>query len=89
MGWVPGEFSTVSTDLIESRFDDYFAREECVREDAVAEFDLTNSEYARVLYLRDNPSTPGSYLSPRVEYRYFYSTGAIEPFEEATGSFCY
>ena len=83
------EFSPVSPTVMESRFDDYFARQDCVRADAVADFDLSNADFARVLYLKDNPSKPGSYLPPRTEYRYHYDTGAIEPIGEQVGNLCY
>ena len=83
------EFATVPADVIESRMDDYFAREGCIRGDAVVQLDLKNSDYARILYLQDNPGKPGSYLPPRTVYQYHYAEGSIVAVPERTTSLCY
>ena len=85
----PGERSIVPAAVIESRIDEFIDGQGCVREDAVVQLDISNVEYARVVYLRDNPSRPGSYLPPRIEYRYYYAEGTIEAIPEITGDFCY
>jgi oligopeptide/dipeptide ABC transporter ATP-binding protein len=82
------EHSIVPSAVIESRIDEFIDGFDCIREDAVVQLDLSNASYARVLYLKDNPSKPGSYLPPRVEYRYHYAEGTIEAIPEVT-DFCY
>ncbi|MCZ6539635.1 MAG: ATP-binding cassette domain-containing protein [Chloroflexi bacterium] len=84
-----GDHSVVPAAVIESRIDEFVDGQGCVREDAVVQLDISNAEYARVVYLRDNPSRPGSYLPPRVEYRYHYADGTIESIPEVIGDFCY
>ena len=82
------EHSIVPSAVIESRIDEFIDGFDCIREDAVVQLDLSNASFARVLYLKDNPSKPGSYLPPRVEYRYHYAEGTIEAIPEVT-DFCY
>ena len=83
-----GDHSIVPAAVIESRIDEYIDGFDCIRDDAVVQLDISNESYARVVYLRDNPSRPGSYLPPRVEYRYHYADGTIEAIPEVT-DFCY
>jgi hypothetical protein len=82
------EHSIVPSAVIESRIDEFIDGFDCIREDAVVQLDLSNASFARVLYLKDNPSKPGSYLPPRIEYRYHYAEGTIEAIPEVT-DFCY